>query len=182
MRVNLAAAVCFLVAHQAAAQSVTTYQNSINRHGEYVVPGLTASAAANLRRDTAFDGAVCGHVYAQPLYWKPPGAASGRVIVAPESNMVEALDDTTGKIVWETKLAAPARLRALDCGNINPEGITGTPAIDAASGTIYFDAVTDVAPGVRHKVYALSASTGQVLPNWPVDVQDSLAGQGVAFT
>ena len=30
------------------AQSVVTYHNSLTRHGEYVVPGLTLSAAAGM--------------------------------------------------------------------------------------------------------------------------------------
>jgi hypothetical protein len=182
MRAHLAATAMALFTGHAAAQSVTTYHNGLNRHGEYTVAGLTAATAANMHRDTTFDGTVSGDMYAQPLYWKPSGATTGQVIVATESNVVEALDDTTGKVTWQTQLPAAAPLSALQCGNINPEGVTGTPAIDPASGTIYLDAVTNVAPaGVRHMVYAISAATGQVLPDWPVDVQASLTAAGVAF-
>ncbi len=166
----------------AAAQSVTTYHNGINRHGEYVVPGLTAAMAAGMHMDTAFHGAVTGNVYAQPLYWQASAGAPGVVIVATEANEIDALDANTGALVWRTQLPAPAPNSALQCGNINPEGITGTPAIDPASGTIYLDAVTgSTASAVRHQVYALSASTGAVQPGWPLDMQSALAARGMAF-
>ncbi len=166
----------------AQAQSVTTYHNGNNRHGLYVVPGLTTAAAANMHRDTGFNGAISGNVYAQPLYWQPSGASVGRLIVATENNVVEALDANAGTPVWTAHLPAPAPLSALGCGNINPEGITGTPAIDPSSGTIYLDAVTDVAPaGVRHMIYAISASNGSVLTGYPIDVEAALAAKGMAF-
>jgi len=166
----------------AAAQSVTTYHNGVQRHGAYVVAGLTAASAGSMHLDAAFNASANGAIYAQPLYWHPAGAAVGSVIVASETNQVQALNAHTGAPVWQTQLPAAARLSALGCGNIDPEGITGTPAIDPASGTIYLDAVTDVAPsGVRHLIYALSAATGAVLPNWPLDVQAAVTAQGVAF-
>jgi outer membrane protein assembly factor BamB len=176
------AALC-LAAAPAAAQSVTTYHNAISRAGAYIVPGLTQAAAPRLHRDTSFNGTVTGNIYAQPLYWKPTAASPGRIIVATESNHVEALDATSGAKIWQTQLPAPAPLAALGCGNINPEGITGTPAIDpSGSGTIYLDAVTDTPPdGVRHKIYALSATTGKILPNWPLDIQAALLARGIPF-
>ena len=165
----------------AAAQSVTTYHNSIQRHGAYVVPGLTAATAASMHMDTAFAPSFTGNVYAQPLYWQPSGS-DGRIIVATENNKVLALNANTGATIWKTQLPAPAHSSALQCGNINPEGITGTPVIDSASGLIYLDAVTGNTPStVRHRVYALSAATGAVQPGWPLDVQAALAARGVSF-
>ncbi len=171
----------WLAAGAASAQSVTTYHNGNDRHGAYVVPGLTAAAAGGLHLDAGFDGRVSGSVYAQPLFWQASGEA-GRVIVATEANTVEALDAERGTPVWRTRLPRPAPLSALGCGNIEQEGITGTPAIDAESGTIYLDAVTDEAPGgVRHMIYAVSAQTGAVRPGWPLDMQAALQAQGVPF-
>lgn len=167
--------------HAADAQSVTTYHNANNRHGLYIVPGLTPAAAANMHRDTAFNGTISGAVYAQPLYWQPQAGTTGTLIVATETNIVEALDANAGTPVWQIQLPAAAPLSALQCGNINPEGVTGTPAIDA-HGRIFLDAVTDVAPaGVRHMIYAIDATSGRVLPGYPVDVQASLAAKGIAF-
>ncbi len=171
-----------LAAGSAAAQSVTTYHNSINRHGEYVVPGLTAATAANMHQDSAFSGSFTGAVYAQPLYWQASAHTVGNVIIATETNLVEALNASTGAVMWSTQLPAGPASNQLQCGNIPIEGITGTPAIDPASGLIYLDAVTGTSSStVRHKIYALSAATGAVQPGYPLDVQSALAARGVTF-
>ena len=171
-----------LAACSAAAQSVTTYHNGINRHGEYGVPGLTAATAATMHQDSAFNGTFTGDVYAQPLYWQPTAHTVGTVIVATETNLVEALDANTGTLVWSTQLPAGPANNQLQCGNIPIEGITGTPAIDPATGLIYLDAVTGTTSStVRHSIYALSAATGAVQPGYPLDVQSALAARGVTF-
>ena len=171
-----------LTASSALAQSVTTYHNTANRHGEYVVPGLTAAAAAHMHQDTGFNGTFSGAVYAQPLYWQPSAGVVGNVIVATETNQVEALNADTGAVAWSTQLPAGPASNQLQCGNIPLEGITGTPAIDPASGLIYLDAVTGTTSStVRHKIYALSATTGAVQPGYPLDVQSALAAKGVSF-
>jgi hypothetical protein len=164
------------------AQSVVTYHNSLARHGEYVVPGLTFSAAAGMILDTKFKAKVNGHVYAQPLYWLPAGSKTGELIVATESNHVYALSAKTGATVWDTKLKASVPLSELPCGNIDPDGITGTPVIDPSAGVVYFDALTNEKAGPRHLLYALSLSDGSVLPNWPLDVQAELAKKSVTFS
>ena len=70
----------------------------------------------------------------------------------------------------------------LPCGNINPEGITGTPTIDASTGTLYVDALVETAAnGPRHEVFALNVATGAILPNYPVDLQAALAAKGFTF-
>src|ERR1700761_6817825 len=74
----------------AEAQSVLTYHNSVNRHGLFTVPRLTDAAAANTHR--GFKASVSGNVYAQPLFWQPPGGGAGLLIVATESNIVYALN------------------------------------------------------------------------------------------
>src|SRR6185312_11255990 len=139
-----------------AAGHILTYHNSNLRHGAYVVPGLTLAAAANMHRDTGFNAALSGHIYAQPLYWRPKNTHPGLVIAATESNIVYALNDTTGAIVWQTQLAPSVPLSELPCGNIDPMGITGTPVIDPATATIYLNAMTESGSGPRHMVYALS--------------------------
>ena len=166
----------------AAASSVVTYHNSNQRDGAYAVPGLTLASAANLHRDTKFDGTISGHVYAQPLFWEPKDVQRGLVIVATESNTVYALNANSGKVVWQTPvLAPPMPLSQLPCGNIDPMGITGTPVIDPASGTLYLDAMTKTENGARHMVYALSLVDGSVLPGWPLDMQALMTGKGANF-
>jgi hypothetical protein len=173
--------ICLLLAAAApaAAENVTAYHNGIRRHGAYVVPTLTLQAAATMHVDTAFKGAVTGNVYAQPLFWRASGVKPGEVIVATESNVVEALNSATGAVLWSTTLGTPVPLSALPCGNIDPEGITGTPVIDAATGTLYVDALVDTtANGPRHDVFALDVVTGKILPHYPVDLQAALAAKG----
>ncbi|PTB22294.1 hypothetical protein C9I57_00340 [Trinickia symbiotica] len=163
------------------ADNVLGYHHADNRSGQYVVPGLTWQSAQHLHRDAGFDGAVEGHVYAQPLFWHPPGAAHGLLIVATESNSVYALDAMTGHPVWRAALGAPVSRSALQCGNIDPVGITGTPVINPAAGALYLDAMVTRNGEPRHFVYGLSLRDGAVLPGWPVDIGASLRDRGMAF-
>jgi PQQ-like domain len=173
---------CMPTAHAAENDpTVSTYHADAARSGHYVVPGLTWSNAASMRRDEAFDGHVPGHVYTQPLYWHPPGAARGLVIVTTEDNAVAALDATTGSTVWQRSLGPATPYSALNCGNIDPLGITGTPVIDEHSGALYLDAMVNGANGPRHLVFGLSLADGAVLPGWPVDVADSLRDVAMKF-
>ena len=95
-----------------------------------------------------------GNVYAQPLYIE--GGPSGPVVIAvTESNNVYALNATTGAIVWQRNVGT-AVTSGLPCGNINPLGITGTPIVDLASRSLFFDAevtgiwTPDLFPQRRH--------------------------------
>jgi outer membrane protein assembly factor BamB len=105
------------------------------------------------------------------------------VVVATEANVVAALDARTGATVWTRSLGAPVPLSALPCGNIDPLGITGTPVVDAASRTVYLDAMTSPDGGAtkRHLVFALSLDDGAVRDGWPVDVAAALAARGQRF-
>ncbi len=161
--------------------TVADYHADPARSGHYVAPGLTFAAAARLRRDPGFDGQVDGHVYAQPLFWQPPGGGRARVIVASETNVVTALDAATGRPVWRRRLGAPVPGAALPCGNIDPLGITGTPVIDPAAGALYLDAMVAGPNGPRHEVFGLRLADGAVLPGWPIDVGAALTARGVRF-
>jgi outer membrane protein assembly factor BamB len=182
MKRHLAAA-AILIAWPSLAlgSSVVTYHNGNHRHGAYVVPTLTLAAAANMQRDTNFDAKISGNVYTQPLYWEPKGAKRGLVIVATESNNVYALNASTGATMWSTSLGAAVPLSELPCGNIDPDGVTGTPVIDAASGTLYLNALVRTKNGPKQKVFALSLSDGSVLSGWPLDVEAALNKKGGSF-
>jgi outer membrane protein assembly factor BamB len=167
-------------------QSVVTYHGHADRSGHYVVPGLTWDRAHTVHLDPRFHGEVAGHVYAQPLYWQPasPGHTPALLIVATEDDLVYALNAETGAVVWKQSLGRPVRRSALPCGNIDPLGITGTPAIDARSGTVYLDAMVadSGSRGPQHLVFALSLRDGTVVPGWPVNVGDALKAKGLRFT
>jgi PQQ enzyme repeat len=171
----------------AQGQSVVTYHNAPDRSGAYTVPALTYAAAAKLHSDTAFHAAISGNVYAQPLYWQPSGAKVGLLIVATESNLVYALNANTGAQVWKSQLATavpnPPPHSLLGCGNIDPEGVTGTPVIDPASGRLYLDATT-LQPGnlPRHMIYALSLANGKIAAHWPLNVDNAMAARKAVFS
>src|SRR5437867_5564294 len=154
---------------QANAQvNVTQEHNNPSRDGVYIDPGFTPSAAANLTRDLNFDGTISGHVYAQPLYIE--GGPNGPMIIAvTESNNVYALNATTGTVIWQRTDIGPPVTSGLPCGNINPAGITGTPVVDLASRSLFFDAWIDGATK-KHFIYTLCVDTGLTNPGWPVDL------------
>jgi outer membrane protein assembly factor BamB len=169
------------LAGAAAAQTVATYHGADDRSGLYITPDLSWGKAPHVHMDEGFVGTISGDVYAQPLYWLPPDASSGRIIVATESNIVYALDALTGRVVWKRALGAPVSASALPCGNIDPMGITGTPVIDPASGTLYLDAMISAQGGPRHRIFALSLANGTVLQGWPVGLDVGMTALGKGF-
>src|SRR5205085_2816707 len=133
---------------------VLQHHNHGARDGLYVEPAFTRAAVRGMHLDTRFSATVGGHVYAQPLLIAGP---PDMLIVATESNEVSALDAETGAVLWRRTLGAAVPLSQLECGNIDPLGITGTPVADKPSRTVYLDAMT---AGPRHLVFALSLDDG----------------------
>src|SRR4029077_4823765 len=124
-----------------AQVNVTQEHNNLSRHGLYIDSVFTPANAATLVRDLGFDGTIAGNVYAQPLYIE--GGPSGPMVVAvTESNNVYAPDANDGSIIWQRNLG-PAVTSGLPCGNISPLGISGTPAVDLASRSLFIDAMID---------------------------------------
>jgi hypothetical protein len=181
----LIASACLIGAAPPAAAaesaSVLMHHNDAARSGLYVVPSLTWERAGGVRIDPGFAARFSGKVYAQPLYWQAPESPSGMLLVATEENAIYALDAQSGKELWHRTLGTPVPRSALSCGNIDPLGITGTPAIDGKRGAIYADAAIKDEAGIHHKLFALSLRDGAVLPGWPIDVGDALKGEGGGF-
>ena len=133
------------VAYPAAAWG--QFGNSAVKSG--VATGLPAAGHLSVAWRAALDGAV----YGQPL-------VVGRlVIAATENDSLYGLNETTGKVAWRTHLGSPVPLSDLPCGNIDPLGITGTPAYDRDNGLVY--ALAEMA-GYRHVLFGLSVSSGAV--------------------
>jgi hypothetical protein len=95
-----------------------------------------------------------GAVYASPLVWK------GITIVATENNTVYAFN-AAYKQLWKRHLATPANSSQHPCGNIDPLGITGTPAFSTSTNSIYVAAEVSGNPPT-HRLYAVNFSTGGV--------------------
>src|SRR5690242_813141 len=141
MKLSLFIAVCCTAVSASNAQvNVTQEHNNPSRDGVYTDPAFTPSAAANLTRDLNFNGTISGAVYAQPLYIE--GGPNGPMVIAvTESNNVYALRADTGTVIWSrTDIGQPMPQGACGFG-ISPVGITGTPVVDLASRSLFFDAV-----------------------------------------
>lgn len=165
----------------ARAQQVTTYHGGVRRLGRFEVPGLTTAAAATLTRRTDFAPALTGAIYAQPLAFRPAGKPA-LIIAATEANIVYGINATSGAIAWKRSLPAPAQGGSFGCGDISPEGITGAPTIDPATGTLYLNAIVATAGGApRHRIYALNSADGSIRPGWPIDTQSALGARGFTF-
>jgi hypothetical protein len=165
----------------AVADSVLTYHAHADRSGNFIVPKLTWDRARSLRLDENFRTHVSGKIYAQPLYWRGLGTERAILLVATEDNVVYALDAMSGTEVWSRSLGTAIPLSTLDCGNISPVGITGTPVIDESSQAVYLDAGIYDSSGAHHRIFALALKDGTSLPGWPVDVADALKGGHPTF-
>ena len=163
-----------------AGNDPSVYQHHKNgsRDGLYIDPVFTQTAAATTHI-TTFMGTVTTKVWAQPLYVENGPGGEETFIVATEDNHVTAFNATNGMQLWDTPpatIGTPANDNApggtVGSGNF---GITGTPYIDIASRTIFFDAMVNNG-GFHHMVFALSIDTGKVQPNWPVDVNAAVSG------
>lgn len=164
-----------------STHGILTYHDDLRRSGLYTVPGLTWERARGLHRDPSFHAEMSGHVHAQPLYWTPAGSNHPLLIVATEENIVYGLDADSGRMVWKRALGPPVERAALTCGDIFPLGVTGAPVIDPASATLYLDAAVARPEGLRHLVFALALKDGAILPGWPVNVTQALAGKAPSF-
>ncbi len=183
-----------------AGDSVLRHHKNLNHDGAYIEPTLTKAAVmgndaglAGLHQDTNFHAVLPDpndEVYAQPLFVDGLGGQD-MVIVATEADNVYALDAATGMQLWATNVGAPVPSAVLidlgSCGDQDEYGITGTPVIDYASRTVFFDAEilasgadagaaadggdAQAPPAIpKHEIFALSIDTGLVRPGWPVDV------------
>lgn len=136
-------------------------------HGDNLRSGNAVGATKYAKLSAAFTRPLDGAVYGSPIL------VGNSVVVATENNTVYALNPSTGAVKWSRHLRAPITdTSVLACaGNINPTGITGTPAYDPATGRIFVVTVTNNATlGVEHEIWGLSASTGATVMNRRTEV------------
>ena len=184
---------------------VLTYHNDNARSGQnlnetVLAPGNVATATFG----KLFSFPVDGYVYAQPLYVsKVPvaGQLHNVVFVATEHNSVYAFDADTGGQLWHASFINPANGVTTvpyqdtatppgytdskpypdGCTDLTPEiGITGTPVIDQATGTLYIVAKTKETNGAivtyEHRLHALDITTGMPRPGSGRALQASVPG------
>jgi outer membrane protein assembly factor BamB len=131
----------------ATSSAWPTYHATNDRNGR--ITGV--SRPASLSR--AWSAGVDGAVYGQPL------VVGTSVIAATENDTVYAFSLTTGALRWRSHLASPVARSSLPCGDISPLGITGTPAFDPVTGSVFV--VTETTGG-SHDLVALDALSGAV--------------------
>lgn len=187
---------------------VFTYHNDLSRDGantqEYA---LTSSTVSTTTFGKLFSCAVDGAVYTQPL-WVPGltigGGTHNVVFVATQHDSLYAFDADASPCVtyWQVTLldtlhggtANETPIIWNDVGNcfgdIYPEvGVTGTPVIDPANGTIYVVSASEI-PGATsgkcskssgtfyRRLHALDIITGSEKFNAPVTIAASVPGTG----
>ncbi len=199
LRCSCVAVLLFASSSVVMAQvAVTTYHNDTYRTGANTQETLLT--LANVRTQSfgkKATFAVQGYVYAQPLYM--PGVTIGGtshnvVFIATEHDQVYAFDVNSGQQLWHTNFLAtngfryvisPVSSGDVGCSDMVPEiGITGTPAIDAATGTMYLVAKTKQTDTVTHNtsffqtLHALDIKTGHDKVA-PLQITATTQGNGV---
>src|ERR1035438_4026129 len=136
---------------RAAAVNVLTQHNDSFRTGanlsEFV---LTTSNVNTGQFGKLYSRRLDGQIYAQPLYVHGLAISNQThniIYVCTEHNSVYAFDAdnaAASNALWQVNLGPPVPSADLNnCGDLAPEvGITATPVIDLAGGTIYISAKT----------------------------------------
>jgi outer membrane protein assembly factor BamB len=161
--------------------AITTFLNAPSRSGVFADSAFTKAALkaaaldGGLTADPAYNAKVTGNVYGSPLFVERGVQGVDAIFVATEQNNVYAFDTITGKVLWNTAVGPYAHKRELGCGNIDPIGVTSTPAIDLTRHQLYLDAMTDAPDGGHpvHEVSALNLDTGAVV--WSIALDPVLS-------
>ena len=185
-----------------AALNILTYHYDNSRQGANTNEVLLNPANVNV---STFGRLISyptdGYIYAQPLYVSglaiPGQGTHNAIIVATENDSVYAFDadsnaGTNGGLLWHTNLGIAVssyndefgnRYQGTYYGDIVPVvGITGTPVIDLASGTLYVDVHTrevGATTNYYHRIHALNITNGAEQSYSPVVVTNSVPGTGV---
>ena len=135
----------------------TTYGNDVSRIGYTPVPAIADPAALNLLWTVQLDGDITS----QPLVLRDfPTPGETRTFVGTSSGKLYLINQN-GYVVGLKQLATTSFAPTCYYLPGNRFGVTGTPAIDTATGTIY------VSDGAGY-VHALDVVTLAERPGWPV--------------
>ena len=197
-----APSVSFATLPTGSAISVLTYHYDNNRIGANTNETILTPAIVNTNNFGLLTKyTVDGYVYTEPLYVPnvniPGQGTHNVVIIATEHDSVYAFDadgnlGTNSGMLWHTNLGISAlcanqnAFGARYCGNCYPDivpevGVTGTPVIDPATGTLYLDVFTrevGATTNFYHRLHALNITNGLEQPFSPVVVTGSVPGTG----
>lgn len=183
-----------------AQNSVLTQHNDNSRTGQNTNETILTTANVNTSQfGKLFSQPVDGYIYAQPLYASnlviPGNGTHNVVFVATEGDSVYAFDadnnaGANANPLWMASLIDTAHGAAagattvnsstdIGCGDLIPQiGITSTPVIDLASGTIYVEAKSKENGAFVHRLHALNILTGAEKAPGPVVITATVKGRG----
>jgi hypothetical protein len=199
LALHIGVPVSILSAQSPTAVPVPTWRYDLTHAGQNT--SETALTPANVNGSSfgkLFSLSVDGDVFAQPLY--VPGLTMGDgnvhnvLFVATEHDSVYAFDaDSNGganaKPIWQASMLTKAHGAGAgatsvpdgDAGSpdVSPEvGITGTPAINSETNTLYVVAATKESGVYFSRLHAINIITGAEQPNSPVVIKATVAGTG----
>ena len=171
-----------------------THHNDNFRTGQNILETVLTPANVNKTKfGKLFSYATDGISHASPLYLvnvNIPGVGLRNVVyVSTEHDSVYAFDADGLSVaaLWHVSFINPAAGVTTvtsgdvgECCDITPEiGITGTPVIDASTGTLYVVAKTKENGSFVQRLHALDVTTGAEKFGGPVVIQASVTGNGV---
>jgi len=155
---------------------------------------LTPANVASNAFGKLFSVSVDEHVFAQPLYVPnlkmSDGLVHNVIFVATENDSVYAFDaDAKGNPIWQISMltaahgagpgATPKPQSDTNSYDIGPNiGITGTPAINPATNTMYVVANTKESGQYFSRLHAIDITTGAEKPGSPVNIVATATGTG----
>jgi hypothetical protein len=173
---------------------VYTYHNDLARTGqnlqEYALtPATISGGSANFGR--RWSCAVDGEIHAQPLFVAKSPITGGQhnvLVVATQHDTVYAFDADSPSctILWQRSFLSAVATTIPSADIVNPPctdirnefGITGTPVIDLASGTLYLVAATKENGSYFQRLHALNLSNGVERSGSPTTITATVSGTG----
>jgi hypothetical protein len=163
--------------------SITTFHVDTNRSG--LNDQETVLTTANVAPETfgkLFSCPVDGYVYGAPLILSNQtinGAKHNVLFVATENDSVYAYDADTcggGTPLWKVTLLQSGETPLADAAILPYAGVTSTPVIDPASGTLYVVSTEESSSsGGTFRLSALNVDTGAQKFGGPVTINASVA-------
>lgn len=162
--------------------NITTFHVDSNRSGlndqETV---LTTANVTPARFGKLFSCPVDGYVYGTPLILTGQtinGAKHNVLYVATENDSVYAFDADTcggGTPLWKVSLLQTGETPLADEAILPYIGVTSTPVIDPATGTLYVVSTEESNAGGTFRLSALNVTTGAQKFGGPVTINASVA-------
>jgi hypothetical protein len=175
---------------------VLTWRYDVTHAGQNTQEtALTPANVASNAFGKLFSLSVDDHVFAQPLYVPNLKMSDGQVhnvlFVATENDSIYAFDaDTKGSPIWQISLLTAAhgasagatpkpQADVAPSQDIGPNiGITGTPAINSATNTMYVVANTKESGQYFSRLHAINIITGAEQSGSPMNITATATGTG----